>query len=260
MSRYVGVTKARSDQLLRDMVQRGVLEPLAPTSVPCFSPMIMEACVHEAAHAVSMLTLGMRITSVTVSDTGSGLCKGEPRTGQGVPKPWEPLAIGHCASDLIGCIAVGYACGFRVETDDDFCGHGGGTDIANFHRRAAVLDCTPNQEAALRQAAFTRAREICNEYGEAIDAIADDLYVHHELGHDGVIRAVRRTTCAGHLLAAQMPTVAHRVPTPSPLKSVELWGHRLKDIGGGQVIVIDPQGRRSLCDNIYAAVYGIEVR
>src|SRR5262245_11990031 len=194
MSRYVGITRAKSDQLLRDMVARGVIEPLGTSAAaPRFNATIMEACVHEAGHVVSMLTLGSRITSVTVSDTGAGLCKGEPRPGQGVPKPWEPLAIGHSASDLIGCIAVGRAYGFRIETDDDFKAHGGRGDLENFYRRAAVLGCDRDETATLRHRAIKRAREICDQYGEAIDAVADDLYIYRSLGPAAVANAVWRS-------------------------------------------------------------------
>ena len=55
-------------------------------------------------------------------------------------------------------------------------------------------------------------------YGEAIDEICEDLRIYRQLDHAGVLRAVKRTSCADRLLAAQMPAVSHRTPT-SPLRS-----------------------------------------
>lgn len=97
MSRYAGApSRARSDEIFHAMVARGALVPITPPPIePRFHPIRMEACVHESAHAIAMLLVGTRITSVTVSETGGGLAKGEPQPHQGVPAPLSPLAIAH---------------------------------------------------------------------------------------------------------------------------------------------------------------------
>lgn len=100
---------------------------------------------------------------------------------------------------------VGRAYGFRMESDDDFRSHGGNGDLENFYRRCDVLDCTMDQTATLPRRAIERAREICDEYSDAIDEVADVLYVHRAIGHDAVIAAIQRTPCADRLLSRARP-------------------------------------------------------
>jgi hypothetical protein len=251
VSRYVGITTAQSAAILRGLVQRGVLEPLAPpppvespAPPPVESSNIEEACLHEAAHAVGVLLAGARITRVTVDDGGSGCCEGEPVAGLPLPKPHEHRAILHCACDLIGVVAVGFAFGFRIENDDDFRRHGGSNDLDNFYKCVALLRCNAGQRAALWRSALEMARSICRDYGEAIDEVTEDLRLYRQLDHAGVLRAIRRTSCADRLLSAQMPTLLHRAQT-SPLRSVALAGGVLRECGPFSMVAIDRNGRRA---------------
>jgi Peptidase M50B-like len=212
---------------------------------------LVETCVHEAGHSVAMILLGSTITELVVNDNGGGHCHGEPVRGLRMPKPWEPRAVGHCASDFIGCIAAGRAFSYSIVSDEDFRKHGGRLDVDNFYRRADLLGCDPNQTAALHHLAIEAAHRIIDEFAPAIDALADHLYVYRRLGHDEAIRVIRGTPCADRLLAAQMPTRAHRV---SPLRSTRLWDCELHDCGGGSVVLVR-DGRREVYDSVTAAAH-----
>jgi hypothetical protein len=251
MSSYVGITRTKSDHVLRNMVARGLLEPdVAPRPVQRASDAeIIATSVHEAAHAVALLLLQARITEVVVNDSGSGHCHGQPPSGLGVPKPSEPRAILHAASDFIGVLAVARAYGYKVETDDDFHRLGGATDIKHIYGRAALLGCDRGQADELRRSALAMARAIIDEYGQAIDAIADDLSIYRGLAHDGVISAVKRTPCADRLLAGQAPTIPDRAPT-EPLPSRQAWNGELRECEPHAVVVIDHNGCQTPCPNL----------
>jgi hypothetical protein len=182
-----------------------------------------------------MLLLGSTITEIRINANGGGHCHGEPVRGLRMPAPYEPRAIGHCASDFIGVVATGKAFSYRTVTDEDFLKHGGRLDLENFYRRADLLGCDSNQTAALRHLAIEAAHGIIDEFAAAIDAVADLLFVHGRLGHDQVVNVIRGTPCADRLLAAQMPARAHRVVSP--------WVVRRRD-DYGRLVEVDPRDGR----------------
>jgi hypothetical protein len=149
----------------------------------------MSTCIHEAAHCIAMLIVESHISEVVINGR-SGHC----RSDSNAPLPaWDSsVAAARCAVDFAGCIAMCRAYSLPLpESDADFEKHGGTGDLRNFRRRAAVLtNFDEAKTATLRARAIECALLIVDEYGRAIDAVADSLYVNGALDHAGVCRAV----------------------------------------------------------------------
>jgi hypothetical protein len=152
----------------------------------------MKTAVHEAGHVIGMLIVGSTISEVTIDGrNGRTKCKSK----NALSHAWDSTAAAAmCAVDFIGIIAVCRAYSYPTpETDDDFERLGGAGDIKNFKIRAGLLTrLDAAKTATLRARAIEIARLIVDEYGRAIDEVADDLYIRRRLDHAGVVRAVER--------------------------------------------------------------------
>ena|SRR5215813_12300093 len=105
MSCYVGITREKSDQLLRGMVERGVLEPVVLTSSPrefeSGSSDDYELSVHEAAHAALTFAAGDEVVSIRLAariDQAGPSTPPAPWLVRFSPcswlQPWRPRSLG----------------------------------------------------------------------------------------------------------------------------------------------------------------------
>jgi hypothetical protein len=159
-------------------------------------PTIVESAIHEASHAtLIILVLKREIESVEVNERGGGLTQAVPQDKPPpLPKPWEQRTIDSCAINFCGAIAAAKHCKYELRYDYDFEDHGAESDLQNFDFKARLI-CGNDRDriAALRQLAMTRAKELVNEFWNAIVEVSLDLLDQRKLNHDEVLAAIARS-------------------------------------------------------------------
>src|SRR5262245_56757499 len=129
MPRYVGISPLRSAELFADMKRRGTADMPAP--IARSDKTFGRAC-HEASHCCAVVAAGSVLVGVNMGyGRGNAICYSRHEKEDSPPPPHSPLAIFRGAIDLAGAIGEGHFFGERVVSDDDFCRHGGSTDLQN---------------------------------------------------------------------------------------------------------------------------------
>lgn len=239
MLRYIGITRAQSDQLLRNMVARGALEPLVdPAPEPSDEPTQARAH-HEAGHAIAVVYAGTTIEIVT-------MCPPLCRTDQAEwPEPGSARATALASIDLCGPMAEARFYGREITSVADVYRYGGRLDEENFERRVAII-CGGKVKLieALRVAAIAMADRLVRDHWDCICEVASDLAYGGSLLHSSVIRAIERAPTGPQVLGK------HTHPAAPALRSISAWGGTIKECGPFELVAIDAAGNRTRCANL----------